>query len=165
MELTPGILAALTALQEMALPSALRASRWVYPMVNTGHILGLALLFGAILPLDLRLIGLWPALPMRLLNRVLLPVALCGLALSLTTGALLFSVHAAKYAATPLFQAKMLLILAALANALLLLRSADWTLALLRDLAYGSRRLQLDGALSVLLWLAVIFCGRFIAYI
>ena len=79
------ILETLAGLQDMALPAALRASRWVYPVVNTGHILGLALLFGAILPLDLRLLGLWPRLPMRPLSRVLLPVALCGLALSLTS--------------------------------------------------------------------------------
>lgn len=159
------IVEALTALQEMALPSALRASRWVYPVVNTGHILGLALLFGAILPLDLRLLGLWPGHSLKALTRILVPVALCGLVLSLTTGALLFSVHAVKYAATPLFQVKLLLILAAVANALLLRRTADWTLVQVTDLRVDSGRLRLAGGLSILLWLAVVFCGRFLAYI
>lgn len=46
-------------LQNLPWVAALRASRWVYPLVNTGHILGLALLFGAIIPLDLRMLGFW----------------------------------------------------------------------------------------------------------
>ena len=159
------VVEALAALQDMALPTALRASRWVYPIVNTSHILGLALLFGAILPLDLRLLGFWPGLALRPLKQILVPVAVCGLLLSLTSGALLFSVHAVKYAAIPLFQVKLLLILAALANALWLLRSADWILAQVPEMPVDSRRLRWAGGLSIALWLAVIFSGRFLAYV
>src|SRR3546814_3819020 len=55
-----GMLAdALAALQNLEPVAALRASRWVYPLVNTAHIAGIALLFGAIAPLDLRLLGAW----------------------------------------------------------------------------------------------------------
>ncbi|WP_422365543.1 hypothetical protein [Pelagibius sp.] len=165
MELGVTLTEALTALQNMALPTALRTSRWVYPLVNAGHILGLALLFGAILSFDLRLLGLWRDEPIRPLARILLPVAVSGLSLSLFTGLLLFSVSAAKYAATPLFQVKLLLILAAVANALLLRRAADWTLAQVPEMAMNSARLRLAGGLSLLLWLAVILCGRFLAYI
>lgn len=165
MELGGTLTEALTALQNMALPSALRTSRWVYPLVNAGHILGLALLFGAILSFDLRLLGFWRDQPIRPLARILLPVAVSGLGLSLFTGLLLFSVSAAKYAATPLFQVKLLLILAAVANALLLRRAADWTLAQVPEMAMNSARLRLAGGLSLLLWLAVILCGRFLAYI
>ncbi|MGH6945923.1 MAG: hypothetical protein ACREDZ_01230, partial [Kiloniellales bacterium] len=116
----------LSALQGTELASALRASRWVYPLVNAGHIAGLALLIGSIVPLDLRLLGLWRSQPIAPLARVLLPVTVSGLALAVTTGALLFSVHAVKYAGTTLFQVKLLLILAALANAALLRRSPAW---------------------------------------
>ena len=69
----------LNALQDAALVGALRRSHWVYPIVNTGHIVGLALLFGAIVPLDLRLIGLWPMVSIGSLARMLLPVAIAGL--------------------------------------------------------------------------------------
>ncbi|WP_282610522.1 DUF2214 domain-containing protein [Pelagibius sp. Alg239-R121] len=165
MDLWPSLLEALTAFQDMALPAALRASRWIYPIVNAGHILGLTLLFGAILPLDLRLLGFWPSLPIRPLAQVLVPVALFGLATSVSTGLLLFSVSAAKYAATPLFQVKLLLILAAIVNALVLRRAASWTLIQTEGHAVTSVRLQLAGAISILLWLAVILCGRFLAYI
>lgn len=166
MEIWSTVLEALTAFQNMALPSALRTSRWVYPVVNAGHILGLAMLFGAILPLDLRLLGFWSEVPVKSLSRVLLPVALCGLTLSVITGLLLFSVSAAKYAATPLFQVKLLLVALAIANALLLRRSADWSSVFeLQSKEASGLRLQLAGGISILLWLAVILCGRFLAYI
>lgn len=165
MELPISLIEALTAFQDLSLPAALRASRWVYPLVNAGHILGLALLFGAILPLDLRLLGFWPGLPLRPLARILVPVALCGLAIAVATGLLLFSVSAAKYAATPLFQIKMLLVLAAATNALLLRRAAAWNEAHKADPIAPDTRLRLAGGLSILLWLAVILCGRFLAYI
>lgn len=165
MDIWATVLEALTALQNMTLPSALRASRWVYPLVNAGHILGLSMLFGAILPLDLRLLGFWSAVPIKSLTRVLLPVAVCGLTLSVTSGLLLFSVSAAKYAATPLFQVKLLLVAAAITNALLLRESADWQEARVSEKPLIPRRLKLAGGLSILLWLAVILCGRFLAYI
>ena len=68
----------LSALQDAALVGALRRSRWVYPLVNAGHIVGLALLFGAIVPLDLRLLGLWQRVSLGVLARTLLPVAIAG---------------------------------------------------------------------------------------
>lgn len=160
------LLEALTALQNAEPVAALRASRWVYPLVNSAHITGLALLFGAILPLDLRLLGVWRAVPLAQLARVLVPVAMTGLALAATTGFLLFSVSAAKYAATPLFLVKLALIAAAVANALLLRRSADWTLARIPEVtAEPTGRLKTAGLLSLGLWLAVILCGRFLAYV
>lgn len=165
MELSPFLLETLQAFQDMDLPAALRASRWVYPLVNAVHILGLAVLFGAILPLDLRLLGLWPSLPLGPLIRILVPVSLCGLCVAVISGTLLFSVSAVKYATTPLFQIKMLLILAALANALLLRRAAGWAATEGRDNFGTDARLRLAGGLSILLWLAVILCGRFLAYI
>ncbi|TQV79605.1 hypothetical protein [Denitrobaculum tricleocarpae] len=165
MEVWATALEALTALQNMALPAALRTSRWVYPIVNAGHILGLAMLFGAILPLDLRLLGVWSSVPIKTLSRVLLPVAIGGLTLSLITGLLLFSVSAAKYAATPLFLAKLLLVGVGVVNALLLRQSAEWQEAKVSEGPLIRTRLQLAGGLSILLWLAIILCGRFLAYI
>ncbi len=165
MEVWATALEALTALQNMALPAALRTSRWVYPIVNAAHILGLAMLFGAILPLDLRLLGVWSAIPVKTLSRVLLPVAIGGLTLSIITGLLLFSVSAAKYAATPLFQVKLLFVALAVANALLLRRSAEWQEAKVSEGPLIRTWLKLAGGFSILLWLTVILCGRFLAYI
>ena len=157
---------ALTALQNLEPVAALRASRWVYPLVNTAHIVGIALLFGAILPLDLRLLGAWRGVPLPLLSRVLLPVAIAGLALAAATGLMMFAVSATKYAATPVFLVKLALIAAAVANALLLRLTPAWTLARVPELPDAPvARLKLAAALSLALWLAVILCGRLIAYL
>jgi hypothetical protein len=155
----------LSALQDAALVGALRRSRWVYPLVNAGHIVGLALLFGSIVPLDLRLLGLWQRISLGLMARTLLPVALCGLALAVVTGALLFSVSALRYADLTLFRIKLLLILAAATNALLLHRVALWGVYRDADLPGTTPRLQLAGALSLGLWLATIVAGRMLGYL
>lgn len=61
--------AALTALEASALAEGLRASQYAYPLVNAAHILALAALFGSILALDLRLLGLFQAVPVAPLAR------------------------------------------------------------------------------------------------
>jgi hypothetical protein len=154
-----------SALQSTALATALRQSFWVYPLVNAGHIVGLALLFGAIVPLDLRLLGFWPRVPLAAMSRILLPVALAGLALAVPTGVLLFSVRATEYAATPLLWIKFSLIACAIANALLLRLSLPWAVFEHSDLVGTTPRLQLAGALSIGLWLGTIVAGRMIGYL
>lgn len=157
----------LTALQNLEPVAALRASRWIYPLVNAGHVAGIALLVGAILPLDLRLLGAWRSVPLDLLSRVLLPVAIAGLCLAAATGFMMFAVSATKYAGLTLFSVKLALIAAAIANALLLRLSPAWTLARLPDLPPEPppERLRVAGALSIGLWLSALLCGRFLAYI
>jgi len=149
---------ALEALEQAAPVAALRDSYLAYPLVNALHIIGIALLFGAIVALDLRLIG-WRrgADPIDRLAAQLLPVAIGGLALAIPTGLLLFATDARAYAASPLFQAKVLLIGLAIANALWLRRS-DW-----RRPGAG-RRVALAGAASIGLWLGAIVLGRLIGY-
>ncbi len=78
----------------------------------------------------------------------------------------MFAVSATKYAALALFPVKLALIAAALANALLLRRSPDWTLALVPGIeAELTLRLKIAALLSIGLWLAAILCGRLLAYL
>ena len=97
----------LGALQDAALVGALRRSHWVYPLVNAGHIVGLALLFGAIVPLDLRLIGLLAEGPGRRHGAHAAAGRDHRAGAGGLTGALLFSVSAVKYAGLTLFQIKL----------------------------------------------------------
>ncbi len=137
----------------------LRLSSWAYAAANTLHVVGIALLFGSIVPLDLRLAG-WRRgdASLAALSRLLLPIAKIGFALAALTGLLLFAADARTYAASPLFQAKLVVIAAALVNAGLLSR-VDWNAPRL-----SNRRLAAAGGVSLLLWLTAIGLGRWIAY-
>ena len=74
----------------LALAEWLRFSRWGYAAVNALHIFGIALLVGAIVPLDLRLLGLWRSVELAPLYRMLSRIAAAGLLLAIASGALLF---------------------------------------------------------------------------
>lgn len=147
----------LGALENLPAIVALRESTLAYPIVNAVHIVGVALLFGAIVPLDLRLAG-WrrDAAAVDGVSRLLLPVAIFGFVLAASAGLLLFATDARAYAASPLFQAKMVLVVTALANAWAL-RRIDWRQA-------PSRRVAIAAIASMLLWLSVIVLGRMIGY-
>ena len=152
-----------TALQETGLSQALRASTWLYPLINTGHLLGIAVLFGAIAPIDLRLLGCWKRVPLEPLARVLLPMAVGGLVLAVVTGALLFATQPRDYLTQPLFALKFALILAAVINAGLLRRSTAWQ----RLRAEGGETRPvwgIAGMVSLLLWIGAITVGRLIGY-
>jgi hypothetical protein len=142
----------------------LRRSNLLYPFVNGTHITGLVLLFGAIVPLDLRLMGFWRSVPLPTLARVLVPVAIFGLVTALLTGAFMFSSQAVKYSGMGIFQLKLALVAAATMNALFLHRTAAWGTALAAPTGRIYPRLAVSGALSIVLWLGALLCGRFIAY-
>ena len=147
------------ALEGSEIASYLRAARWGYAAVNAIHILGIALLIGAILPLNLRLLGLWRGIERSLLARVLVPCAAMGLALAALAGTLLFSVRASEYAALPVFQLKLVLIALGTLSALW----AHLRDGLLLETA-GAGRLRLHAVLSILCWLGALTCGRLIAF-
>jgi hypothetical protein len=159
LSLPPALDAFLAAIESARPIVALKDSYLAYPLVNTLHIVGIALLFGAIVPLDLRLIG-WrhQAEPVDRVSRLLLPVAITGLLIAAPAGLLLFATDARAYAAAPLFQAKMVLIALAITNALAL-RRIDWRAGPPRG------RTAIAGAASILLWLGAIVCGRLLGYI
>lgn len=152
------------ALQDSALSQLLRSSIWFYPLVNIGHVVGIALLFGAIVPLDLRLMGIFKRAPLEHLANTLVPVAVTGLVMALFTGSLLFATRPLDYVGEPLFGSKMGLLSVAVVNALVLRYSQGW-----RSTGVGSGepplpRWRLHALLSVVLWLGVITAGRLVGY-
>src|SRR3712207_5413759 len=94
-------------LQDTSVAQALRAGAWAYPLVNLAHVLGVALLFGGIAALDLRLLGVWRGVPVRVLARPLVPLAGAGLALAVASGLLLVTVQAVDYAGNPFLAVKL----------------------------------------------------------
>jgi hypothetical protein len=155
----------LTAVENLPLVVELRNGRWRYAAVNASHIVGIALLFGAIVPLDLRLMGYWRSVSIRTLAHILVPVAITGLMLAIGAGALLFSIRAVQYASTPLFQVKVALIVCGVANALLLRTAKQWEAAQADSHVMPPVRLRVAGGLSIGLWLSVIVCGRMLGFL
>lgn len=156
----------LVALETSGLGESLRQSLWLYPLVEIAHILGFALLVGSIIAFDLRLMGVRaPLLPVDALSRLLLPVAVAGFALAVPAGVLLFVTEATALARNPAFLAKLGLIGLALLNILAFhglagRRMADWCLS---DRPPAGARFA--GVASLALWVAVLACGRLIAYV
>ena len=154
--------AALTALEASAPAEFLRASQYAYPFVNAAHILALATLFGSILALDLRLLGLFRSVPAAPLARVLPRVSAAGLGLAIPTGIALFAVQPFDYLAHPAFPIKLALIAVGATNALLLHRAAGWRQVLDRGAVRG--RVRAVAALSLLAWSGAIVAGRLLAF-
>jgi hypothetical protein len=153
------------ALEATTLAGALRGSVWAYPLVNAAHILGVALLVGAMIPLDLRLLGAWQAVPLAPLWRVLTRTAGVGLGLAIIFGSLLFITRATTYAASGLFLAKMVVVGIGTANALAVRTLGPAALTPV----WAARekppvRVQLAGGLSLVAWLMALTLGRLVGY-
>jgi hypothetical protein len=154
----------LAGLEATALARALRDSVWTYPLVNAGHIAGIALLVGSIVPLDLRLLGAWRSVPLAPLWRVLTRTAAVGLALAVVFGLLLFITRATEYVASEFFLAKMAIVAAATVNALLLRAGASEDLLNAAPGGPPSQRMRLAGAFSLAAWLSALTLGRLVGY-
>lgn len=153
---------ALRTLEASAPVELLRESAYAYPLVNACHILGLAALYGSILALDLRLLGLFREVPAQPLARALPRVGAWGLAIAIMTGFALFSIQPFDYLANAVFAVKLALIGAAAAHAFVLERSLAW-----RALLIGgpiTRRLRAGAAISLVLWTGAIIAGRWLAF-
>lgn len=152
-------------LERSALGEAMRRSLWLYPGVEVVHIAGFALLVGAVLLFDLRLLGVSRTVSVRGLARHLLPWAWLALFAIVPSGVALFSAHATDFASNPAFQAKLALIACAGVNAALFHRGVYRSVE-----AWDQHRATPPGAkvsalVSAGIWIAVIACGRLIAYL
>lgn len=157
----------LSWLETSALAEFLRGlGIWTYGLLNLAHILGIGSLFGAVLILDLRMIGLWPSIPATSLIRPTVPVAAIGFLLAATSGLMMLTFNATEYLGNPFFYTKFPVIVAGLINIAIIQRLGAWR----RTTAGGTiesgdqRTLALFGAVSLLLWVTVITCGRMIGY-
>lgn len=154
----------MNALETSGVGRWMREALWAYPAVETVHIIGLALLFGTIVIVDLRLLGLGRNVSAVAVTRSVLPWTLAGFCVAAATGSLMFTAHAGELVTLPIFLLKMSLIVLGGVNAALLrvgaLRSAGrWDLAVLPP-----PRVRVAAGLSLLLWICVIACGRLLAY-
>jgi hypothetical protein len=136
---------------------SLRSHAYAYPALEVVHIAGIALLVGNLVLLELRVFGRGGALPVQELARLSLGLAAAGFGLAAVSGVLMFVSQAAELLANRAFTLKVLLLVLAASN-------AAWF--------HGRDSLgKLDGVakaqmlVSTAIWLGVITCGRWIAYV
>jgi hypothetical protein len=156
----------MTWMQTSALGHFMRESGpWTYAIVNLSHILGVASLFGAVLILDLRLMGVWRRTPLAALAGAAAPVAAFGFALAATSGLGLLATKATEYIGNPFLYIKFPAVAIGLVNALALNLSPAWRARGRRELSQReNRQLAWMGGTSLACWLTAIGAGRMIAY-
>ena len=136
--------------------AALKSSVWAYPALEVVHICGIALLLGNLVLLEMRVFGRGAGLDVKALASLSLGIAATGFLLAAASGLLMFASQAAELLTNRAFTLKMMLLMLASCN-------AAWfhgrgSLEKLDALA----RTQM--AASGMIWLSVVICGRWIAY-
>lgn len=134
-----------------------------WSLVEGAHVLSLMLFFGGIVLVDLRLLGvLGSDKPYSRVGRRLLPLTIAGFALLVLTGAVLFFAKPVFYYHNLFFRLKMGLIVLALVNLVAFHRWARCTQTTWDDAPRQPLKARAAGGLSLLLWILVIACGRYI---
>lgn len=153
-------------LEQTPVGATVRQSLWLFPAIETVHLLGMAALLGTVGAFDLRLMGLiLRGERVSGLARRLLPWAWAGFAVQVITGALLFSSEATHMVVNPAFRVKMVLIALAGVHALIFQVTSRRRLpAGDSDLA-PSLGTRLAGFVSLVLWMGVVAAGRWIGFI
>ncbi|CDZ61144.1 DUF6644 family protein [Neorhizobium galegae] len=148
---------------ETPLARALITSSTLYLLVNAAHILGIGMLFGAILALDLRLLGFAPAIPLAVVAPYLSRLAGAGVILAILTGLCLFSVRPLEYARNPAFLAKLGFVALGLVNVAVVHFSSGWRTVLAGDAPTAA--LRFSAVLSIVLWISAVIAGRWIGFL
>ena len=146
-------------LEQTPVGASVRQSLWLFPAIETVHLLGMAALLATIGAFSLRLMGVVQGEEsISAVGRRLLPWTWAAFAIQVITGAMLFSSEATHMIRNPAFQIKMLLIALAGVQALVFHRTA------LRSRAAGIAT-QVVGVISLALWIGVVAAGRWIGFI
>lgn len=142
---------------------ALRDSWVLYLFVNAAHILGIGLLLGGILPLDLRLLGLFRSISLPVAGPVLHRIAMIGFAIAAPMGLCLFSVKPGEYIQNEAFLFKVGLLVLALLNIAFQHSGRDFRIAL--EGGEVAARVRVSAFISFSVWLCVLVAGRWIGFI
>ncbi|PRD41917.1 DUF2214 domain-containing protein [Phyllobacterium phragmitis] len=153
----------LQALSDWPVAVVLRRSMIAYLLVNAAHIFSIGLLVGAIVTLDLRVLGLFKRYPIAVLGPPLSHMAIAGVTLAILTGFLLFTVRPTAYVQNSAFLVKIGLVGLGIVNALMVNYNRHWRLAL----AGGEMhlRVQIAALLSIALWAGAVIAGRWIGFL
>jgi hypothetical protein len=148
---------ALDALNQASAIVWLKTNPYAYPALEVAHIVGIALVFGTLWVVDMRILGWMRALDIHQLSRQVLPWTWLGFALAALTGLTMFVSRVGDLIANPAFVVKMCLLFTAASNAAVLHARGP--------VNSGNALTRFQAVLSILIWVAVIASGRWIAYV
>lgn len=136
---------------------------WSWPLVESIHFIGLTLLFGSIAAWDLRLVGALKDVPVAAFHK-LIPFAVLGFGINAASGSLFLMTHPDQYVYNPAFHLKVFCLLLAGANVAVFYLTSFRRIAALAPGQQAPLLGRLSGAVSLVLWLTVIVCGRMITF-
>ena len=151
--------------ENSALADNIRENDVLFPLIESLHVVSICLVVGSIFAVDLRLLGL--ASTDRSVSRVtngILPLTWTAFAVAVASGSLLFISNATKYLRNGFFDAKILLICAAGLNMAMFHALSAKDLPRWENDTRLPLPARLAGGLSILLWVAVVACGRWIGF-
>ena len=155
----------LESIQRYALADWMRYTNPAMPIVEATHVLSAVLLFGTVLIVDLRLLGIHDSSrPFTRMSRETLQLTWLAFAISVVTGSLMFTTSPQTYFGNTAFQLKALALLGAGVNMALfqLFAARGMPATNQRRLSPGTARIA--GLVSLLLWAAVVLLGRWIGF-
>ena len=150
-------------METSALGQLMRDSVWLFPMAEILHFMGLSLLIGSLLVVDLRLLGFCRNIPVETVYKFL-PLTLVGFSINLVTGTMFCFSDPFRYYPNIAFRLKMLLVLLAGLNAFY------FALTVRRQAAHPGLEdagvaIKTVTSLSLIFWIGVIVLGRLIPYV
>ncbi len=153
-------------LEQTPIGSQVRESLWLFPSLETLHLLGMSALIGTVVAFDLRLLGwMLRGVSVGVLAKRLLPWSWLGFAVQVLTGTLLFMSEAVKVYSNPAFRLKMLLIVLAGVQALIFHRIVNRRAATWDQTGVLPASAKTSGIISLLLWFGIVTAGRFIGFV
>jgi hypothetical protein len=159
------IAAFLKSLEASGLAARIRESLFLFPLIESTHVIALALVFGTIAIIDLRLLGI--ASTQRSFQRMasdILKWTWAAFALAALTGALMFITNAPVYYHNFYFRAKMLLLALTGVNMLVFELTAGRTIHVWEKAKAAPSAGKAVAALSIVMWIGIIFMGRLIGF-
>ena len=160
------ILAICTALEESSLGLAITESEWLFPTIETLHVLALTLVIGSIAMLDLRLLGVSNRDKgvVQLADETL-PWTWSAFIVATITGALMFVSAATTYYDNVPFRIKLLLLVLAGLNMAVFHLTAYRAVHNWNHTLPTPQAARISASLSLLFWVSVVVAGRWIGFV
>jgi hypothetical protein len=138
---------------------------WVVPTSQSIHILAVAAVFASALMINLRLLGVGAkGRSVSQLSNALIPWMWRGLVVLLLTGSIQTLAEPVRQFVTPVFWAKMAMIIIVTVMTILFVRTLRRNAPVWDDVSSRPLQAKIFAVVATLMWLAIIVCGRFIAY-